>query len=124
MTRQSPPPAPPGPSPSCAAGPAADAFGLGQDAIGLLDRHGRPVPLDLLRQTADAALTSGDGDAGEALLDRAVQPEPKPGRQEPSPLDQARVIAERARHLITRGEPDQAEQLLRHACAAVHRCGI
>ena len=32
-----------------------------------------------------------------------------------NPLDQARVIAERAVHLITRGEPDQAEQLLRHA---------
>jgi hypothetical protein len=30
-------------------------------------------------------------------------------------LDQARVIAERALRLITRGEPDQAERLLRHA---------
>ena len=28
-------------------GPAADAFRLGQDAIELLDRHGRTVPLDL-----------------------------------------------------------------------------
>ena len=54
-------------------GLAADAFRLGQDAIELLDRHGRTVPLELLRQTADAALTSGDGQTGEALLDRAVQ---------------------------------------------------
>ena len=31
------------------------------------------------------------------------------------PLDRARVIAEQARHLITRGEPDQAGELLQHA---------
>jgi tetratricopeptide (TPR) repeat protein len=30
-------------------------------------------------------------------------------------LNQARVIAERGRHLITRGELDQAERLLQHA---------
>ena len=35
-----------------ARGPAAEAFRLGQDAIELLDRHGQPVPLDLLRRTA------------------------------------------------------------------------
>ena len=96
-------------------GPAAEAFRLGQDAVGLLDRHSRAVPLDLLRQTAAAALTSGDGDAGEALLNRAVQQAQAGGQEETSQFDQARVIAERARHLITRGELDQAEQLLRHA---------
>ena len=96
-------------------GPAADAVRLGQDAIGLLDRHGHTVPLDLLRQTADAALTSGDGEAGEALLDRAAQQAEAGGEQGTSPLDRARVIAERARRLVTRGEPDQADQLLRHA---------
>ena len=96
-------------------GPAAEAFRLGQDAIGLLDRHGQPVPLDLLRQSADAALTSGDGQAGEALLNRAVQQVEAGDEQGTGPLDQARVIAEQARHLITRGEPDQAGQLLRHA---------
>jgi len=31
-------------------GPAAGAFRLGQDAIDLLDRHGHPVPLTLLRR--------------------------------------------------------------------------
>ena len=97
-------------------GPAAGAARLGQDAIALLDRHGRAVPLDLLRRTADAALTSGDGQAGEALLNRAVQQAEAGDEQGTGPLDQARVIAERARRLITRGELDQAGQLLRHAC--------
>jgi len=96
-------------------GPAADAFRLGQDAIGLLDRHGRAVPLDLLRWSADAALTSGDGEMGGALLDRAVQQVEAGGEEGAGPLDQARVIAERARRLITRGEPEQGEQLLRRA---------
>jgi tetratricopeptide (TPR) repeat protein len=96
-------------------GPAADASRLGQDAIGLLDRHGRAVPLDLLRRSADAALTSGDGEVGEALLNRAVQQVEAGDEQATSPLDQARVIAERAGHLITRGELEQAGQLLRHA---------
>ena len=98
------------------AGPAAEAFGLGQDAIGLLDHHHRPVPLELLRRSADAALTSGDGQAGEALLNRAAQQVQTGDEQATGPLDQARVIAEQARHLITRGEPEQAEQLLQHAC--------
>ena len=96
-------------------GPAAEAFRLGQDAIELLDRHGRTVPLDLLRQSADAALTSGDGQTGEALLNRAVQQAEAGDEEGTGPLDQARVITEQARHLITRGEPEQAEQLLRHA---------
>ena len=97
-------------------GPAAGAFRLGLDAIGLLDRHGRPVPLELLRQTADAAITSGDG-AGRRGTTR-------PGRgtggswgeeEGADPLGRARVIAERGRHLITRGQPAQAEQDLRRA---------
>ena len=54
------------------------------------------MPLDLLRQTADAALTSGDGEAGEALLDRAVQQAEAGDEQGAGPLDQARVIAEQA----------------------------
>ena len=96
-------------------GPAAGAFRLGQDAISLLDRHGMPVPLELLRQTADAAITSGDGEAGEALLGRAVGQAEAEGEEPADPLGQARVIAERARHLITRGQPAQAEHDLRHA---------
>ena len=96
------------------AGPAADAFRLGQDAIGLLDRHGQSAPLDLLRRSADAALVSGDGQAGEALLDRAVR-QAEAGDSNADPLGRARVITEWARHLITRGDPEQAGQLLRHA---------
>jgi tetratricopeptide (TPR) repeat protein len=96
-------------------GPAADAFRFSQDAIELLDRHGQPVPLILLRLSADAALTSGDGDKGEALLNRAVQQVEAGDEEGTDPLDRARVIAEQARHLITRGETEQAEQLLRHA---------
>ena len=69
-----------------------------------------------LRQTADAALTSGDGQAGEALLDRAMRQAETAGGAGAGPLDRAGVIADRARHLITRGELDQAERLLRHAC--------
>lgn len=53
-------------------GSAATAAGFAQQAIALLDRHSRPIPLDLLRRAADALFTSGDGQAGETLLDRAV----------------------------------------------------
>jgi tetratricopeptide (TPR) repeat protein len=96
-------------------GPAAGAFRLGQDAIALLDRHSQPVPISLLRQVADAALTSGDGDMAGMLLDRAVQHVQSNDEQDVDRLDQARVIAEHASYLITRGEPDRAEQLLQHA---------
>ncbi|HEU5159996.1 MAG TPA: CHAT domain-containing protein [Streptosporangiaceae bacterium] len=96
-------------------GPAADAFRLGRDAIDLLDRHGSAVPLDLLRMSADAAFTSGDGEAGEALLNRAAQQVAAGDEHGISQLDQARVIAAQARRLVTRGEPEQAEQLLRRA---------
>jgi tetratricopeptide (TPR) repeat protein len=93
-------------------GPAASALRLGQDAIELLDRHGCAVPLALLRQAADAAFTSGDGDAGEAMLNRAVQRAERGEAQASDPLERARVIAEQGRRLITRGDPQQAEQLL------------
>jgi tetratricopeptide (TPR) repeat protein len=96
-------------------GPAAAAFELGRDAIALLDRHSRSVPLHLLRRAADAALTSGDGEAGEALLTRAAR-QAESGDEDPSPLDKARVLTEQAVHLITRGDPGKAEELLRHAC--------
>ncbi len=96
-------------------GPAAEAFRLGQEAISLLDRHHQPVPLQLLRRTADAALTSGDGHAGEALLDRAAEQAESGEEHGTGPLDRARVITEQGRRLITRGEPDQAGQLFQRA---------
>ena len=92
-------------------GLAEAAAGLGREVIGLLDSRGHPVPLDLLRRAADAALTSGDGPAGETLLDRAAEQAEAGGEQGASPLDRARVIGERARHLVTRGDLDQAAQL-------------
>ncbi len=97
------------------AGRAEDALRLGQDATALLDRYQHPVPLDVLRHTADAALTSGDGGTGEALLERAMRQVDAGGRQGIDPLDRARVLGERARRLIIRGEPGQAEQLFRRA---------
>ncbi|MEV4026902.1 CHAT domain-containing protein, partial [Actinosynnema sp. NPDC050801] len=94
-------------------GPAADAAALGYDAIGLLDRHQRPMPIPLLRATADAALTSGEGPAGHALLDRAAHQATTEDHDDP--LERARVLTEQARRLITTGEPHQAEQLLHQA---------
>lgn len=96
-------------------GPAADAFRLGQAAIDLLDGHDRAVPLALLRATAEAALTSGDGVAGDALLTRAVLQAQALTRAGDSSVDQAGVMTEFARRLIIRGELDQAELLLRNA---------
>ena len=66
------------------AGPAVAAAGLGREVIGLLDSRGHPVPLFLLRQAADAALTSGDGPAGEVLLDRAAEQAEAGGSREPA----------------------------------------
>ena len=100
---------------SLRSGPAAQAYRLGQDAINLLDRHSQAVPLSLLRQAADAALISGDGPAGEALLNRAAQAADADDENGSDPLDRARVMFEQARRLITRGEPGHAEQLFRHA---------
>ena len=96
-------------------GSAADASAVGNDAIALLDRHHHPVPLELLRATADAALTSGHGNEGEVLLDRAMRQVTADDPNKNNPLQHARIIAERARRLITVGEPDQAEQLLQQA---------
>jgi tetratricopeptide (TPR) repeat protein len=96
-------------------GPAAEAFRLGQEALALLDRHGRPVPLSLLRLVAASALTSGDGAAGEDLLERAARQAQAAGPDQASPLDRARVLFERANRLLTRGEPEQAQELLNQA---------
>ncbi len=96
-------------------GRAAHALHLAQDTITLLDRHQVTVTLDLLRVAAAAALTSGDGHTGSALLDRAMHQVNSDATTGGDGLDQARVIGERARRLRTIGEPDQAEQLLRHA---------
>jgi tetratricopeptide (TPR) repeat protein len=96
-------------------GRAEEASLLGQDAIALLERHHHAVPLFLLRQTAGAALTSGDGDTGEALLQQAMGQLESGGQDGIDPLDQARVLRDQARRLITRGHPTQAEPLLRQA---------
>ncbi|WP_307798210.1 tetratricopeptide repeat protein [Actinoplanes flavus] len=95
-------------------GPAAQALALGQAAISILDRHGSPVPALLLRRVADAAQVSGDGDAAAALFDRAVKQATSEGAAADL-LEHARVIAEYARLLVTRGELDRAEQLFHQA---------
>jgi tetratricopeptide (TPR) repeat protein len=97
------------------AGHAGDAARLGQDAINLLDQHSHLVPLVLLRVAADAAFTSGDGPGGERLLDRAVQQAGAGDQPGPGAVDRARVITEQGRRLITRGDLDQAGQLLGEA---------
>jgi tetratricopeptide (TPR) repeat protein len=96
-------------------GPAADALQLGKEAIALLDRHQQAMPLNLLRTAADAAFSSGDGDTGDTLLDRAMRQVETGDQEEVDPLEQARVIADRGRRHIVRGDWDQAEQLLQHA---------
>ncbi len=113
----------PAPVATCAAeavralrsGPAAIAFRLGQDAIAMLDRHGQMMPLLLLRQTADAAFTSGDGEAGEAFLARAARQADDGDVPGSDPLDQARVLLEQGRRLVTRGDLVRAEQVFRQA---------
>ncbi|RUL95210.1 tetratricopeptide repeat protein [Verrucosispora sp. FIM060022] len=97
------------------AGRAVDAFRFGEEAIALLDRHHTPVPTFLLRQVADAARTSGDGDATKALYDRALQQVQNADEQDADPLDQARIMAQRADFLRVQGEPEQAELLLRQS---------
>ncbi|MEU7619587.1 tetratricopeptide repeat protein [Micromonospora rifamycinica] len=96
-------------------GHAGDAFRFGEQAVALLDRHHAAVPARLLRMVADAAVTSGDGDTAEELFDRATRQVQDGDQPEADPLEQARVIAEQAAFLITRGQLDRAEELLRHA---------
>jgi len=61
------------------------------------------------------------GDAGQELLDRAMRQAEAGNEEGTSPLDPARVITEQARHLITRGEPAQAEQALQQAHQQAHQ---
>ena len=58
------------------------------------------------------------GDAGQELLDRAMRQAEAGNEEGTSPLDRARVITEHARHLITRGEPAQADAAAPAANAA------
>jgi tetratricopeptide (TPR) repeat protein len=95
-------------------GPATTAAAFARQAITLLDSHHWPVPLDLLRQAAGAVITSGDGPQGEALLARAATRAEAAGENS-DPLGRASVMFEQANHLITRGEPGQAEELLQRA---------
>ncbi|MBB4752204.1 tetratricopeptide repeat protein [Actinoplanes lobatus] len=96
-------------------GPAVGAFRLGQEAIGLLDRHRVPVPSFLLRRVADAARISGDGDTAEHLYSRASRQTQADGPDQTDPRERARVTAEHATFLLNRGEVQQAEQLLQQA---------
>ena len=96
-------------------GHATDAARLGQAAIDLLDRHTHPVPINLLRAAADAAFTAGDGGVGDELLGRAVRQATADDTAAGNRLDHARVLSERARRLLTTGQPDLAAELLQQA---------
>ncbi|GGN33850.1 tetratricopeptide (TPR) repeat protein [Actinoplanes campanulatus] len=96
-------------------GPAVEAFEFGEAAIDLLDRHRHPVPVNLLRFTADAARVSGDGEAAGRLLTRAVEQTRDGGADEDMLVGQARVLAEYGTYLIGRGELDEAAELLNRA---------
>ncbi|WP_228390464.1 CHAT domain-containing protein, partial [Streptomyces smaragdinus] len=93
-------------------GPAATAAELGDQAITLLDRHHHEIPLSLLRAVTDAAVTSGDGEHADTLLDRAIQ---QTNTEQTAPTDRAALLYDHAIRLITRGETDQAESLLNQA---------
>ncbi|MEU5294058.1 CHAT domain-containing protein [Streptomyces umbrinus] len=95
-------------------GLASTAAELGQNAIALLDRHNHEVPVTLLRAVADAAVTSGDGDHADTLLHRAVQ-QTRTSDQQAHPADNAAVLYDHANRLTSRGEVDQAEDLLHQA---------
>ncbi|WUH93797.1 CHAT domain-containing protein [Streptomyces sp. NBC_00433] len=95
-------------------GPASTAAEFGRHAITLLDRHNHEVPVTLLRAVADAALTSGDGNHADTLLLRAVQQTQSGDRQTDAAVH-ATVLYDHASRLITRGEVDQAEDLLHQA---------
>lgn len=64
------------------------------------------------QQQMTADLISGDGQAGEALLDHAARQGQVTGQQGSDLLYRARVLAKQARLLIMRGEPGQARQLI------------
>ncbi|WP_405628282.1 tetratricopeptide repeat protein [Streptomyces sp. NBC_00016] len=95
-------------------GPASTAAELGHQAITLLDRHHHEVPVTLLRVVASAAVTSGNGDHADTLLHRAVQQTQTSDRQI-NPVAHAAVLYDHANRLITRGEIDQAQDLLHQA---------
>ncbi|MGZ9930638.1 CHAT domain-containing protein [Streptomyces sp. NC-S4] len=95
-------------------GPASTAAELGHQAITLLDRQHHEVPITLLRAVAAAVVTGGDGDHADTLLHRAVQQTRTSDRQT-DPVDHAAVLYDHADRLITRGEIDQAEDLLHQA---------
>ncbi|MEV6499322.1 CHAT domain-containing protein [Streptomyces prunicolor] len=95
-------------------GLASTAAELGHHAITLLDRHDHEVPVTLLRAVANAAVTSGDGDHADTLLQRAVQQTRNSDRQT-DPVGHAALLYDHANRLITRGEIDQAEELLHQA---------
>ncbi|MEU5686147.1 hypothetical protein DEJ48_08790 [Streptomyces venezuelae] len=95
-------------------GPASTAAELGHHAITLLDRHDHEVPVGLLRAVADAAVTSGDGAHADTLLNRAVQ-QTRTSEVQINPAAHGALLYDQANRLLTRGEVDQAEDLLHQA---------
>ncbi|GGN62521.1 hypothetical protein GCM10010112_20770 [Actinoplanes lobatus] len=94
---------------------AGEACRFGLDAIALLDRHGRPAPIMLLRRVAAAALSDGRGEVADVLLERAVSEAGSGDLDDEDPLEIARVIDEQAHRLIALGELERGEAGLRHS---------
>jgi tetratricopeptide (TPR) repeat protein len=96
-------------------GPAEAAASLGQAAIALLDAQQRAVPWRLLRATAQAAATGGDGPAADRLIARGVSALAQQ-RAAGAPVDAdeaALLLGAHAERLFIRGDLDEALRILR-----------
>lgn len=96
-----------------AAGPAGTAAALGQAAVALLERCDIAVPLRLLLRTAEATVTAGQGEAADAVLERAAESTD----DATAPGEAAAVALAHGRRLVTRGELERAQHLFERAAA-------
>lgn len=96
-------------------GSAEAAANLGQAAIELLDAQQRTVPWRLLRATAQAAATRGDGPTADLLIARGVGVlAQQRAAGTPVDADEAALLpGAHAERLFMRGELDEALRILR-----------
>jgi tetratricopeptide (TPR) repeat protein len=91
-------------------GSAKNAAAVGQAAIELLDARQRTVPWRLLRATAQAAETSGDGSTADTLIARGVQALAQQRASDTlvDAMEAALLLRAHADRLVTRGDLDEA----------------
>jgi tetratricopeptide (TPR) repeat protein len=96
-------------------GPAKDADDLGRKAIQLLDAQQRAAPWRLLRVTAEAAATSGDGETADGLIARGVEAlaQQRTAGTTVDALEAPLLLGAHADRLVTRGKLDEALRILR-----------